>query len=245
MIFKSYADFLFRYLPAHGIYDETLLYNLRVFLFGLALSYLNEEMHHLENQENERQVILDIIRCHKLVGDYPKALSLLQLHFPNSGIDDADCLSEIADCFDMISQQEKARLLFRDAFYSGPQTIALDFLLSPMIHNIRKQLSALPLPPNLVKEWMGVYGVLLGYLNVRRKLDPFEVSRLKQEITNLKLEWTQQRDAKSPVLPRLIYRYFLLLDHYKEVREDRSKWDEILLSIKMIDPGIYDMYTKI
>lgn len=245
LIFQSYADFLYRYLPGHELYDETLLYHLRLFLFSLALGYLNEELLHLEEKDKERRVLLDIVRCHKMIGDFPKALSILELHFPDAGLDDADCLAEYADCLDMISQQEKARLLFRDAFYSGPQMIALDFLLSPMIHSIRKQMTGYSLSTSLVKEWVGVYGVLMGYFNVRRKLDPFEVSRLKQEITNLKLEWTQQREQNSPVLPRLIYRYFLLLDHYKEIKEDRSKWDEILLGIKMIDPGIYEMYTKI
>lgn len=245
LIFQEYADFVHRYIPSHNMYNEEMLYHIRYFLFNLSLTYLNDELVHLSDKNLEREILLNIIRCYKLIGDYRKALSLLELHFSESGLDDADCLAEFADCLEMISENEKSRLLFRDAFYSAPQTIEIDFLLSPMISNIRKHLSQYSLSNNLVKEWMGVYGVLLGYLNVRRKLNPFEVSRLKQEITNLKLEWAQNRDSNSPIYPRLIYRYFLLLDHYKEIKEDRTKWDEILLSLKMIDPIIYEMYTKI
>lgn len=244
-LFRTYADFLHRYVPAHDIHDEEILFPLRSFLFHLALGYLEEETSHPDDRAAERASLLMTIRSYKMIGDYRKALAILEMNFSDTAPDDAECLAEFADIFDLISEQDKARLLFRDAFYSGPQAVALDFLLSPMIARIRRQLASFGLTPPALHEWFGVYGVLMGYFNVRRKLSPFEVSRLKQEITNLRLEWSQNRHSESPVVPRLIYRYFLLLDHYKQIKEDRSKWDEILLSLKMIDPQIYAMYTKI
>jgi hypothetical protein len=43
-------------------------------------------------------------------------------------------------------------------------------------------------------------------------------------------------------VPRLINRYFWLVDHYMNRKEDKSKTDELLLKIKLLDPIVYKQY---
>lgn len=245
-LFREYAKFTHGYLPRLGIRETPLLFPLRYFLFHeLSLNLLSSPSLVPQDRAMERQINMAVVRCHKLSGDYRKALILLERDFADSDVDDSEVLAEYGDCLDMISQGEKARLLFRDAFYGSPKAIGLDYLLSPVIQAIRWRVLQEEHVRDQLAEWIPVYGVLMGFFTVRRRLNPHEVSRLKQEITNLKLEYTQHHDSNRDTLPRLLYRYFILFDHYRDSREERSKCDEILLSIKMIHPKIYEMFTSL
>ncbi len=243
-LFQEYAGFRHRYLPRLGADFEENLYHLRYFIFGKALEDYQEALANESDPKEKFLILMNIGRCQKQMGDYKKALQIFESTTEDSFKEDAEFLSETADCLDMMSQTEPAKLLFREAFFIGAQKIALDFLLSPMISTIRNYLTEKKFKQDQLKEWIPVYGVLLGLFQTRRDLKPLEISRLKQEVTNLKLEWTAYRSVESLVLPRLLNRYFWLLDHYRDTKEDRSKWEEILLNMKMIEPDIYQLYTK-
>jgi hypothetical protein len=95
-----------------------------------------------------------------------------------------------------------------------------------------------------LEEWIPVYGVLFGVFNVKRELRAIELGKLKQSIFSLENE-LRERSAESAVLiPRLINRYFWLIDHYLNVGEDTSRVDETLLKIKVLDPVIYERYIN-
>jgi hypothetical protein len=44
------------------------------------------------------------------------------------------------------------------------------------------------------------------------------------------------------LIPRLINRYFWLIDHYENIQEEPQLIEETLLKIKIVDPAIYEQY---
>ena len=93
-------------------------------------------------------------------------------------------------------------------------------------------------------EWVPVYGLLYGVLNVKRELRALEFGKLKQAIFALENEVRDGDPSRRDVLaPKLINHYFWLIDHYVNVNDDRARIHEVLLKIKLLDPDVYKRYT--
>jgi hypothetical protein len=92
-------------------------------------------------------------------------------------------------------------------------------------------------------EWIPVYGYLWGVFSIKRELKQMEVGRLKQSIFSMEAEYEANPARRDVLKPRLLNRYFWLIDHYENSREDPSLIEETLLKIKVTDPDIYQMYT--
>jgi len=78
---------------------------------------------------------------------------------------------------------------------------------------------------------------------VKRELKPIEVGKLRQSIYELENEVKENAERRSLLTPRLINRYFWLIDHYINAKEDRSRIDEVLLKIKLMDPAVHKQYV--
>jgi hypothetical protein len=92
-------------------------------------------------------------------------------------------------------------------------------------------------------EWIPVYGVLFGVLNVKRELRPLEYGKLKQSIYSLEKRIDEDDETESAyVVPRLLNRYFWLIDHFVISKENRERIEEITQKIKALDETIYDQY---
>jgi tetratricopeptide (TPR) repeat protein len=217
------------------------LYQIKRFVFGEGIKAYKSA---LENSgKPEAQTSLLIGRGYKSLGDYEEALRQLErAHQINK--EDSEILGEMADCYDMIGNTRIAKLFFREAFYINPQGIALEFIESKIVKKIIEKLEEKELNQDLLKEWIPVYGVLYGVFNVKRELRPLEIGGLKQSIYALKNELQETKAEMSILLPRLINRYFWLIDHYLMIKEDRSRIEEVLLNIRVLDSGIYEMYTR-
>ena len=98
----------------------------------------------------------------------------------------------------------------------------------------------------VLKEWIPVYGVLLGVLNVKRELRPLEYGKLKQSIYSLekRIQEGVKGSEYEALVPRLLNRYFWLIDHYVNAHENREWVEEVLNKIKMIDEHIYSQYIN-
>jgi hypothetical protein len=95
-----------------------------------------------------------------------------------------------------------------------------------------------------LEEWIPVYGVLFGIFTVKRELRAIELGKLKQSIFSLENE-VRERPEEAPLLiPRLINRYFWLIDHYVNAGEEKQRIDETLLKIKVLDPTVYERYIN-
>jgi hypothetical protein len=73
-------------------------------------------------------------------------------------------------------------------------------------------------------------------------LRPLEFGRLKQSIFQLEKE-VRGSGGQRPLVPRLINRYFWLIDHYLTVGEQRERVEEVLDRIRELDPRVHREYT--
>jgi hypothetical protein len=88
-----------------------------------------------------------------------------------------------------------------------------------------------------------VYGTVWGVFNVKREMKPLEFGKLKQSIFSLEKECRAAGAEREMLVPRLVNRYFWLIDHYLTAGEPREKIDEVLGRIRDVDPGVHAEYT--
>ncbi len=162
--------------------------------------------------------------------------------------DNSDVVAELADSYALVDEIKEAKVLFREAFFINPQKIDIYSLESDMILRLIDLIkSDRNISDDLIKEWIPVYGSLNGVFNIKRELRPIELGQLKQSVYSLRNELKEKSYRsinESILLPRLINKYFWLIDHYVRIKEDRARIDEILLYIKEIDLGIYQQYVN-
>ena len=95
-----------------------------------------------------------------------------------------------------------------------------------------------------LKEWLPVYGTILGVFNIKRELRPLEFGKLKQAIYNLEKNISQPDNNSPKDMPQLINCYFWLIDHYISTKEDQSKISEVLSKLKHLNIKIYNEYIQ-
>jgi tetratricopeptide (TPR) repeat protein len=220
---------------------EPSRYAFRRFVFGMALrEYLAipEE----DREESESDLEFRLGRCRKCCGDYDAAIRHLETA-ARARREDAGTLAELADAYALSGELRSSKALFREAFYLDASGIELAFLESEMIRRLAERVAALPVEGNLIPEWIPVYGTLYGVFTVKRELRQVEVGKLKQSISELERDYKDNPKDVSPLKPRLINRYFWLVDHYESIGEAHSRIDEILLKIRLLDQSVYALYT--
>ena len=88
-----------------------------------------------------------------------------------------------------------------------------------------------------------MYGVLYGVLNINRPLRPIEFSNLKRDITSLENEIQSSTSEVSLLVPRLINKYFWLIDYYMNVNDNREMIEDTLRRIRLLNEDVYRAYT--
>jgi tetratricopeptide (TPR) repeat protein len=235
---KSYYSFLDNY----GDSFETCQYAVKRFVFSSALQYFQDVLGEGANQ-HDPGLLLQVGRCYKGVGNYDFALKYLE-QAARFKRDDGETLAELADVNALLEETRAAKALFREAFFTDPQKIDLRAMESELIKRLRDQVAKLGYGGQELLEWLPIYGCLYGVFSVKRELKPVELGRLKQSIFSLENEIRSRPDTISLLIPRLINRYFWLIDHYENVREDPGMIEETMLKIKILDPVIYERYIR-
>jgi tetratricopeptide (TPR) repeat protein len=190
----------------------------------------------------------------KAMGDFANAIRYLE-HARRLDRDWAPLLAELADCYSLIEESRAAKIFFREAFFLGAAEIPIEELESPMIRRLLVAVEAAGVTRN-VREWVPVYGVLLGAFSVTRELTALEYGKLRQSIFELEqrlgvnpasnrppVDTPEPSDEHAASIPRLINRYFWLIAHYLATHEERAKVDDILRRIKVLDIGVYQQYA--
>jgi len=195
-----------------------------------------------EDDARRPELLVKAAKAYKGNGSFDRALECLDQVLQVSP-DDSGALAEMADCFEAVGETQKSRLFFREAFYLNAQAVDVEHLSSALVKEVADQLASEGLTGPEWKEWIPVHAVIKGAFNAKRDLKPLELGQLKQSINVLKSELHDNTDQRAVVLPKLINRYFWLIDHYFSVKEDRSKIEDILLNIKLLDERIYELYT--
>ena len=176
--------------------------------------------------------------CYKRLGSYEDALSCLQ-EANSSYQGQAYIVAEMADCYDLCGESKLSKLLFREAFYIDADKVQLGNLDSPLIKGLEQRVTKEGYTGIEVQQWISVYGILLGVLNIKRPLRSQEVGRLKQDIYARENELKDPANNLSIIKPRLLNLYLWLMDNYLLSKENVSRINEVLLKIKILDSSIY------
>lgn len=230
------------YMEKQGPEREPVLYALKQCVFTLALRFY-QSLYREDGTAQDPELYRKIGLCYKALGDYERALRLLEQ--AKDGDDSSPAiLAELADCYALCGEARLSKVLFREAFFQGASGIELHFLESEIIQRLISQVRALGFSGAELAEWIPVYGVLYGVLNVKRELRALEFGKLKQAIYALENEIRDVPDeTRSILVPRLINHYFWLIDHYVNVNDDKARINEVLLKIKLLDTDVYNRYT--
>ncbi len=222
---------------------EMELHALRQWVFGTALVNYKRVLRDAESQDPE--ILLQIGRCYKGMGEYEKALEYLETVGQRSKEDPA-VLAELADCYALVNETKAAKAFFREAFFIGPQKVTFTYLESGLIVKLIERLKDMGYAGRELAEWIPVYGVLFGIFNVKRELRPLEYGKLKQSIYSLEkqIDGDHEEPEDAYIVPRLLNRYFWLIDHFVISKENRERIEEITQKIKALDAEIYDQYIN-
>jgi tetratricopeptide (TPR) repeat protein len=223
------------------VYDSCQ-YAIRRFVFSTALGFFEGLLGDGANQ-HDPALLLQVGRCYKGVGNYDEALKYLE-QTARFMREDSEAIAELADVYALLSESRSAKALFREAFFLDPQKIDLRAMDSELILRLRDRVRELGFSGPELSEWIPVYGRLLGVFSVKRELKQVELGRLKQSIFSLENEIRGGGDQIALLRPRLINRYFWLVDHFENVREDPGLIEETMLKIKIIDPAVYERYIR-
>lgn len=215
---------------------EGCLFAIKRYVFSTALaSYLKEAG---PDGGSDPDVLLRLGRCCKGVGNYERAIDCLE-RANREKRESAAILAELADCYSLVNETRAAKVFFREAFFIDPHEVDLAELESPLATRLAAGVRQRGLSGLEVAEWMAVYGAIWGVFSVKREMKPLELGKLKQSIFQLEKEIERGRR----VLPRLLTRYFWLIDHYLMAGEPRSRIDEVLERIRELDPQVHAEYT--
>jgi tetratricopeptide (TPR) repeat protein len=239
---KQYYTFLDGVGDGGGNYD-VCQYAVRRYVFSTALNCFTDLLGEGVNQRDPG-LLLQIGRCYKGIGNYDEALRYIEqaVHFKR---EDGETLAELADVNALLGDASAAKALFREAFFLSPEKIDLRAMESEMVLRLRNRIiREKGYGEECLREWMPVYGQLWGVFTVKRELKPIEFGRLKQSIFTLETECRGNPAQTAVLKPRLINRYFWLIDYYENKGEDKELIDEVLLKIKITDPEIYEQYNR-
>jgi len=236
------------FLEIIGNAYDSCQYALKRFVFTRALNYYLELLKDGTNQQDP-VLLLQIGRCCKGAGEWEEALKYIE-QASRFKRDDSAILSELADINALLGETRAAKVLFREAFYIDPQGVDLSGLESEMIRSLRDKVRDLGHSGNELAEWIPVWGCVWGIFSVKRELKPVELGRLKQSILSLENEYRSKSGGasadlsgdKSRVKPRLLNRYFWLIDYCEHNRDATGLIDETMLKIKFIDPLVHEHY---
>lgn len=217
---------------------------------GVFVQALENYQQHLDDPQQilRAEAYRKAAFCHKQLGAFEVALTYLKeantlLDNITKREDAAPILAEMADCYALCGQDSYAKVFFREAFFLGANKIDLLFLDSELILRLVELVRQLGYPHRVMQEWIPVYGVLYGVLNINRPLRPIEFSNLKRDITSLENELQSSTSETSLLVPRLINKYFWLIDYYMNVNDDREMIEDTLRRIRLLNEDVYRIYT--
>ena len=255
-LWKSYYTFLERIegvcLPRETSLSpeaaDSCQYALKRYVFSRALDYFIQILGDGTNRQDP-SLLLQAGRCCKGAGEWEEALAYLE-QAGRFRREDSAILSELADVNALLGDERAAKVLFREAFFLDPQGIDLVAMESEMIIRLRDKVRESGYQGSELAEWIPVWGYIWGIFSVKRELKPVELGRLKQSILSLENEYRSQGQNSGDlnagrnlmIKPRLLNRYFWLIDNCEYNRDTSRLKDETLLKIKFIDPVVYEQY---
>jgi len=221
---------------------DSCQYAVKRFVYFRALECFVSILGDGTNQQDPA-LLLQTGRCCKGAGNWDEALKYLELagHFKR---EDSAILSELADVNALLGDARAAKVLFKEAFFLDAQEINFSGLESEMILQLLEEVRELGHCGPELAEWVPVWGCIWGIFPFKRELKPVELGRLKQSILALENEFRSKSGSAPLVKPRLLNRYFWLIDHCGHNKDTAGLMEETMLKIKFIDPVVYEQYRS-
>ena len=166
---------------------ERCMFAIKQFVFSSALASYLSAAPELEQGGGDPDVLLQVGRCCKGIGNYERAIENLE-RANDEKRDDARILAELADCYSLVNESRAGKVFFRESFFIDPQGIDLAGLESPLIQRLMGKLRDMGYAGAELAEWIPVYGAIWGVFSVKRELKPLEFGKLKQAIYQLEKE---------------------------------------------------------
>jgi tetratricopeptide (TPR) repeat protein len=221
---------------------ERCMFAIKQFVFSSALACYLSAASESGQTAGDPDVLLQIGRCCKGLGNYERAIENLE-RANLERKEDARILVELADCYSLVNEARAAKVFLRESFFLDPQAIDLAGLESPLVQRLAGRLRTMGYSGPALAEWIPVYGAIWGVFNVKREMKPLELGKLKQGIYQLEKDCSAAGASRELLVPRLINRYFWLIDHYLTTGEPRGRIEEILAKIRELDPRVHQEYT--
>ena len=226
---------------------DSCQYAIKRFVFSRAFTYFAALLKDGANNQDPL-LLLQAGRCRKGAGDWEEAQDYLE-QASRLKREDSAILSQLADTKALLGDERVAKVLFREAFFLDPLGVDLSAMESEMIIRLIDRVRELGHKENELAEWIPVWGYIWRVFSVKRELKPVELGRLKQAIHSLENEYRTKNSEDSTwasyVKPRLLNRYFWLMDHCEHNRDSSALLDETMLKIKFIDRVLYDKITGV
>ena len=241
-LFLQWTSFL-AYMERYGDDCEFVLYALKVCMFNIIIDFYTLSLK-LNKTVDKAKVYRRLGLSYKALGNYQKAVDFLKyassLDMASSAI-----LAELADSYAMCGDERLAKVYFREAFFKDAESVEQEFLESDVIRALINKLTEMGFRGKELLEWLPVYAVLGGLFSVKRQLKAVEIGKLKQEIFVLETSCKDKNNENSRFeVPRLINYYFWLIDTYALDGSSKARIEEILLKIKLLNPGVYESYIR-
>lgn len=234
---RTFLAFLDR-IPGNS---EQATYAFRRMAFGMALAaYLSAPAEGRPTPDPEGEFRLG--RCRKALGDYETAQRHLEKAVAAKK-DSALYLAELGDCLALAGEGQASKARLREAFFLDPQAVNLEYLESDLIRVLADKARDRAQDQKLLKEWIPVYGELTGLFGSLRELSPSESARLNSSLLQLENELRENPTEAEALKPRLLNRYFWMLDHYRGIGAEDARVDRILLKIRGLDEEIFRQYA--
>lgn len=233
---KAFLSFASR----QGFQSVRTLSAFKQFAFGVAFERYGSLA--TDGDSPDPELVLRLGKTSKGRGNYEAAMR----HLENALAlrrDDPAILAELADTCALVDDTQRSKVLFREAFFINPQAIDLDLLEADFIAKLADKAVEYGKSGVELVEWIPIYAETLKVFSVRRELKPVEAGKLKQSMYEMERELDSDGSRRTILIPRLINKYMWLVDYYRDHKEDKSKIDELLLKIKLLDPVVYKQYV--
>jgi len=216
--------------------QEKVVSNTMFHIFNLALQAFKKDLN--ENRIIDFETTLLIGITYKKIGDYRSSISYFQDFLMNDS-HNSNAMALLADCYALIDEEKKSKILFREAFFNDALGIDINLLESHIINTITAKIEEFKIKKEDFTHWIPVFGRVYGIFNIYREILPVEYGKLKQEIFYLENEQNKLGDEPF-YIPRLLNCYLWLYD-YHTLKNVKNSLEEVEEKIKNISPDLYDI----
>jgi len=174
-----------------------------------------------------------------LLYDYHKAIETLE-YVRTYRKKDPYILSLLADCYYGYGEVRRAKVLFREAFFLGPEVIPIKKIKCSIINDILSEIKKSG--HSNVQAWIPVFGIINNYFDIKKELSDEEVEQLIKEIKRIENEYYTKMNKHY--LPYLLSKYLYFIDYLETQTNELDEIVNIKNKIRAVSPDIYEKYIQ-